>query len=79
MERKLEATQETIIDQQQTIEKFRALVHNLNTDLAECRNRGERSGEGGGTSSSSQSRESSMASLSMQLKSVVKTQSRVSG
>lgn len=78
MERKLEATQETIIDQQQTIEKFRNLVHNLNADLAECRNRGERSGEEEGQGAGSQS-QAAMMSLNVQLKSTIKTQSRVSG
>lgn len=73
MERKLEATQETIIDQQQTIEKFRNLVHNLNADLAEYRNKGEKEGEGTGAQS-----QAAMMSLNVQLKSAIKTQSRVS-
>lgn len=74
MERKLEATQETIIDQQLTIEKFRDLVHNLNADMAEYRSKGERSGEGVGGDTQSQA---AVMSLNTQLKSAIKTQSRV--
>ena len=73
MERKLEATQETIIDQQQTIEKFRDLVHNLNADLAEYRSKGERS-EGGASNAQSQA---AVMNLNVQLKSASKTQARV--
>lgn len=75
MERKLEATQEMIIDQQQTIEKFRDLVHNLNADLAEYRSKGERSGQGEAADTQSQA---AMMNLNVQLKSAIKTQSRVS-
>jgi predicted nucleic acid-binding Zn-ribbon protein len=73
MERKLEATQETIIDQQQTIEKFRDLVHNLNADLAEYRSKGERSGGGTGDTQS----QAAVMNLNMQLKSASMTQARV--
>lgn len=73
MEHKLDAAQETIIDQQQTIEKFRDLVHNLNADLAEYRNKGERAG---GSVGSSQSQVAVM-NLNTQLKSAVKAQARV--
>lgn len=76
MERKLEATQETIIDQQQTIEKFRNLVHNLNADLAEYRSKGERLGEAAGGGGQPQA---GMMNLNVQLKSAIKTQARVSG
>lgn len=76
MERKLEATQETIVDQQQTIEKFRNLVHNLNTDLAEYRSKGEKAGEGGGAEGATQSHVA-MMNINTQLKSAIKAQSRV--
>lgn len=76
MERKLEATQETIVDQQQTIEKFRDLVHNLNADLAEYRSKGEKAGEGAGGDGAVQSH-AAMMNLNVQLKSAIKTQSRV--
>ncbi len=77
MERKLEATQETIIDQQQTIEKFRNLVHSLNADLAEYRSRGEKAGEGGGAEGTSSQSQAAMMNINTQLKSAIKTQSRV--
>lgn len=70
----MEATQETIIDQQQTIEKFRDLVHNLNADMAEYRSKGERSGEGPGNTQS----QAAMMNINVQMKSAIKTQSRVS-
>ena len=73
MERKLEATQETIVDQQQTIEKFRNLVHNLNTDLAEYRNKGEKAGGAEGATQS----HVAMMNINTQLKSAIKAQSRV--
>ena len=76
MERKLEATQETIVDQQQTIEKFRNLVHNLNADLAEYRSKGEKGGEGGADGSAQS--QAAMMNINTQLKSAIKTQSRVS-
>ncbi len=82
MERKLEAAQETIVDQQQTIEKFRELVHNLTTDLTDLRSKGERTegggggGGGGGGDGSSQS-QSPMMNINLQLKSAIKAQSRV--
>ncbi len=76
MERKLEATQETIVDQQQTIEKFRNLVHNLNADLVEHRSKGEKAGEGGAEGSAQS--QTAMMNINTQLKSAIKTQSRVS-
>ncbi len=79
MERKLEATQETLIDQQQTIEKFRDLVHNLNADLAEYRSRGERSVEESGGGGDAHSSQAAVMNLNVQLKSAAKTQSRVCG
>ena len=48
------------MDQQQTIEKFRNLVHNLNADLAEYRSKGERAGEGGTADGASQSQAAMM-------------------
>ena len=39
---RLEASQETIIDQQQTIEKFRELVHNMQSEMSELKARGEK-------------------------------------
>ena len=80
MERKLEAAQETIVDQQQTIEKFRELVHNLTSDLSELRSKGERtggeSGGGGGGDGATQS-QSAMMNINLQSKSAIKAQSRV--
>lgn len=77
MERKLEATQETLIDQQQTIEKFRNLVHNLNADLAEHRNKGEKSVAGEGSVEDAAQSQAAMMNINVQLKSAIKTQSRV--
>ena len=73
-ERKLEATQETIIDQQQTIEKFRDLVRHLQDDITELRERGEKSA-GGGADSMAQSQ--TMMNLNVQLKSTMKAHARV--
>ena len=74
-ERKLEATQETIIDQQQTIEKFRDLVRHLQDDITELRERGEKSA-GGGADIMAQSQ--TMMNLNVQLKSTMKAHARVS-
>ena len=73
-ERKLEATQETIIDQQQTIEKFRDLVRHLQDDITELRERGEKSA-GDGADSMAQSQ--TMMNLNVQLKSTMKAHARV--
>lgn len=73
-ERKLEATQETIIDQQQTIEKFRELVHHLQDDITELREKGEKSTGGGDSVAQSQT----MMNLNVQLKSSMKAHARVS-
>ena len=79
MERKLDATQETIVDQQQTIEKFRNLVHNLNSDLAELRSKGERAAEGREADSGDGTQsEAAMMNINVPSKSFVKAQSRVS-
>jgi len=75
MEQKLDAAQETIVDQQQTIEKFRELVRNLNADLKDLRdNKREK-----GVSEEKIAVESktSIANLNVQLKSAVKAQARV--
>lgn len=78
VELKLDAAQETIVDQQQTIEKFRELVRHLQSDLADLRERGERSGE-----RSDEARRGSgvdtqaMMDISSQMKSAFKAQSRV--
>ena len=76
MEQKLEAAQETIVDQQQTIEKFRDLVRNLNADLKDLRSSKV---ERGGSAEKLESNESkaSVTSLTAQLKSAVKAQARV--
>lgn len=74
-ERKLEATQETIIDQQQTIEKFRELVRHLQADITELRERGEKSTSGGGDS---MAQSQTMMNLNVQLKSAMKAHARVS-
>ena len=42
MEMKLDASQETIVDQQQTIEKFRELVRGMQAEMGELRAKGER-------------------------------------
>ncbi len=41
MERRFDAAQESIVDQQQTIEKFRELVRHLQAEIADLRQRGE--------------------------------------
>ena len=73
-ERKQEATQETIIDQQQTIEKFRELVRNLQEDMRELREKGTKSTSGGGDS---MAQSQTMMSLNVQLKSTMKAHARV--
>ena len=78
-ERKLEATQETIIDQQQTIEKFRELVRHLQDDITELREKGEKSvGGGGGGEADSMAQSQTMMNLNVQLKSTMKAHARVS-
>ena len=80
-ERKLEATQETIIDQQQTIEKFRELVRHLQDDISELREKGEKSsggGDGGGGGTDSMAQSQTMMNLNVQLKSTMKAHARVS-
>ena len=72
VERKLDAAQETIIDQQQTIEKFRELVRNLQSDLTDLRERGERSGDSG-----SGVEAQAVMNLNVQLKSAIKAHARV--
>jgi predicted nucleic acid-binding Zn-ribbon protein len=76
-ERKLEATQETIIDQQQTIEKFRELVRHLQDDITELRERGEKSAGGGGGGADSMAQSQTMMNLNVQLKSTMKAHARV--
>ena len=76
-ERKLEATQETIIDQQQTIEKFRELVRHLQDDITELREKGEKS-SGGGSGGDSVAQSQTMMNLNVQLKSTMKAHARVS-
>ena len=73
MEQKLEAAQETIIDQQLTAEKFRELVHNLNMDLAEQRSMGDKAGSGAEPKRS----QVSVMDINVQMKSAIKAQSRV--
>lgn len=77
MEHKLEAAQETIVDQQQTVEKFRDLVHNLNMDLAEMRSMEERAGRGEGEGVESRASKADVVNINVQLKSAIKAQSRV--
>ena len=78
-ERKLEATQETIIDQQQTIEKFRELVRHLQDDITELRQKGEKSsGSGGEGGADSMAQSQTMMNLNVQLKSTMKAHARVS-
>ncbi|XP_064382819.1 dynactin subunit 1-like isoform X2 [Halichondria panicea] len=54
VERKLNAAQEIIIDQQQTIKKFRELVHNLQSDLTDLRECGERARDSGSSGTDTQ-------------------------
>lgn len=42
MEMKLDASQETIVDQQQTIEKFRELVRGMQGEMGELKAKGEK-------------------------------------
>ncbi len=77
MERKLDAAQECIIDQQQTIEKFRELVHNLQSDLTELRERGERTGDSG-TGGTGGADTQKVMNINVQLKSAIKAHARVS-
>ena len=73
---KLDASQETIIDQQQTIEKFRELVRSMQGEISELRAKGEKERATEGTAPQAQA----MMSLQSQLKStVMKQTSRVSG
>ena len=51
MEMKLDASQETIIDQQQTIEKFRELVRGMQGEMGELRANGGEEALGGAHSS----------------------------
>ena len=66
------------MDQQQTIEKFRDLVHHLQADVSELRQRGESQSVGAQQEDASPSQ--SVLSLNVQLKSsAIKAHSRVSG
>ncbi len=76
MEQKLDAAQETIVDQQQTIEKFRDLVRNLNIDIRELRSSRSEQGSLSADKVEADSK-TSIASLNVQLKSAVKAQARV--
>ena len=74
MEMKLDASQETIVDQQQTIEKFRELVRGMQGEMGELRAKGERK-----TSDDTAPQAQAMMSLQTQLKSsAMKQTSRVS-
>ena len=75
MERKLDASQETIVDQQQTIEKFRELVRVMQAEMGELRAKGEKERSAEDTTPQAQA----MMSLQTQLKSTaMKETSRVS-
>lgn len=79
MERKLDATQEVIIDQEQTIEKFRELVRHLQADILELRERGESQQREGESRESIGGSASPVMNLNVQLKSsTIKAHSRVS-
>ena len=74
MEMKLDASQETIVDQQQTIEKFRELVRGMQGEMGELKAKGERERV---TEDTPQAQ--AMMSLQSQLKSTaMKQTSRVS-
>ena len=76
MEMKLDASQETIIDQQQTIEKFRELVRSMQGEMSDLRAKGEKERAIEGIAPQAQA----MISLQSQLKSTsMKQTSRVSG
>ena len=78
MERKLDATQEVIVDQEQTIEKFRELVRHLQADILELRERGESQQRGGESRESIGGSASPVMNLNVQLKSsTIKAHSRV--
>ena len=78
MERKLDATQEVIVDQEQTIEKFRELVRHLQADILELRERGESQQRGGESRESIGGSVSPVMNLNVQLKSsTIKAHSRV--
>ena len=75
MEMKLDASQETIVDQQQTIEKFRELVRSMQGEMGELKAKGERERPSEETTPQTQA----MMSLQTQLKSTaMKQTSRVS-
>ena len=75
MEMKLDASQETIVDEQQTIEKFRELVRGMQGEIGELRAKGERR-----VSKDTTPQAQAMMSLQTQLKSsAMKQTSRVSG
>lgn len=79
MERKLDAAQEVIIDQEQTIEKFRELVRHLQADILELRERGESQQREGESRESIGGSASPVMNLNVQLKSsTIKAHSRVS-
>ena len=75
MEQKLDAAQETIVDQQQTIGKFRELVRNLNSDLKDLRD--SKWEKGVSEEKIEAESKTSIANLNVQLKSAVKAQARV--
>ena len=74
MEMKLDASQETIVDQQQTIEKFRELVRGMQGEIGELRAKGEQR-----AAEDTVPKAQAMMSLQTQLKSsAMKQTSRVS-
>ena len=74
MEMKLDASQETIVDQQQTIEKFRELVRGMQGEIGELRAKGEQR-----AAEDTVPQAQAMMSLQTQLKSsAMKQTSRVS-
>ena len=74
----MDAAQETIVDQQQTIEKFRDLVHHLQADVSELRQR--RESQSAGPQEEATPPSQAMLSLNVQLKSsALKAHSRVRG
>ena len=81
MERKLDAAQETIIDQQQTIDKFRELVRHLQSDITDLRQRGEslRAEAPEATAASMASQSHAMMSLSQFKTTAIRAHSRVRG
>ena len=74
----MEASQETIVDQHQTVEQFRGLVHRLKMDLAEKRSVENTVGRGEEKEVDGRDSKTDLVNINVQVKSAIKEQSRVS-